>query len=75
MLLTRSQSPVSSLESSMSNFSVACGAHIITLWVFSDIGAEAVPRALLRIRCVYVLGMTHSSVYSVSTEPVLVSGE
>ena len=59
----------------MSNFSVACGAHIITLWVFSDIGAEAVPRALLRIRCVYVLGMTHSSVYSVRTEPVLVSGE
>ena len=40
----------------MSNFSVACGAHIITLWVSSDIGGEAVPRALLRIRCVYVLG-------------------
>ena len=40
----------------MSNFSVTCGVHIITLWVSSDIGSEAVPRALLRIRCVYVLG-------------------
>ena len=65
MLLTGIlQSP----RSLMSNIiSVACDTHIA--------GAEVEPRALLRIRCVYVLGNDSlTRVYSASTRLVLVSG-
>ena len=65
MLLTGIlQSPRSLMSN---NISVACDTHIA--------GPEVEPSALLRIRCVYVLGNDSlTRVYSDSTRLVLVSG-